>query len=261
MSRAQMTGKNLKLTVAYDGSSYHGFQRQANAMTIQQVLEEALTALMGEPIVIAGSARTDAGVHAYGQTISFRTTGKVPTERIPIAMQGILPRDIAVLDAQHMPDDFHARFSAAGKLYSYRILNSALTDPLQRNYVWQLAKPLDLLAMQDVLRLLVGEQNFAAFQSAGSSAKSPVRTLYAATCDCQGGTLEFRFHGNGFLYHMVRNIVGTIVEVGLGKISPEKFQQIFPDRTAAKLVQQHLRPDCICLRYSTKNLDNPDDIT
>ena len=110
--------KNIKLTVAYDGSGYHGFQRQANAMTVQQVLEEKLTVLMGEPTVIAGAARTDAGVHAYGQTVSFRTQSRVPVDRIPIAMKGLLPSDIAVLDAQEMAENFHARFSATGKLYS-----------------------------------------------------------------------------------------------------------------------------------------------
>ena len=234
MNSMRAPGKNLKLTVAYDGSGYHGFQRQANALTVQQVLEETLTALMGEPIIIAGAARTDAGVHAYGQTVSFRTTSRVPTDRIPVAMQGMLPRDIAVLDAQEMPDIFHARFAATGKLYSYRILNSAVTDPLQRNYVWQVAKPLDLAAMQTVLQQIIGEHHFGAFQSTGSSAKNPVRTLYDATCTCQGTLLEFRFHGNGFLYHMVRNIVGTVVNVGIGKILPDAFQQIFAGQDRRK---------------------------
>lgn len=234
MSSVQTDTKNLKLTVAYDGSGYHGFQRQANALTVQQVLEEALTVLMGQRIVIAGSARTDTGVHAYGQTISFRTQSRVPVDRIPIAMQGVLPRDIAVLDAQEMADSFHARFSATGKLYKYRILNSAAPDPVQRNYVWQVPKPLDLAAMQTVLHQIVGEHNFGAFQSSGSSAKSPIRTLYDATCSRQGELLEFQFHGNGFLYHMVRNIVGTVVDVGSGKILPETFQQIFAGQDRRK---------------------------
>ena len=226
--------KNIKLTVAYDGSGYHGFQRQANAMTVQQVLEEKLTVLMGEPTVIAGAARTDAGVHAYGQTVSFRTQSRVPVDRIPIAMKGLLPSDIAVIDAQEMAENFHARFSATGKLYSYRILNSAAPDPVQRNYVWQVPKSLDVAAMKTALLQIVGEHNFAAFQSAGSSAKSPIRTLYEATCSCQGEILEFRFHGNGFLYHMVRNIVGTVVDVGLGKTLPEAFLRIFTGQDRRK---------------------------
>ena len=234
MSVRSIQGKNLKLTVAYDGSAYHGFQRQANAMTVQQVLEETLTALLGEAIVVAGAARTDAGVHAYGQVISFRTNSRVPVERIPIAMQGMLPRDIAVLDAQEVDAAFHARFAATGKLYRYRILNSPAPDPLQRNYVWQMPRAVEVPAMQNALQYLVGEHHFGAFQSAGSSAKNPVRTLYAATCTSQGEILEFHFHGNGFLYHMVRNIVGTVVDVGTKKISLTDFQRIFDGRDRRK---------------------------
>jgi tRNA pseudouridine38-40 synthase len=234
MSVRSLQGKNLKLTVAYDGSAYHGFQRQANAMTVQQVLEEALTALLGESIVVAGAARTDAGVHAYGQVISFRTNSRVPVERIPIAMQGMLPSDIAVIDAQEANAAFHARFAATGKLYRYRILNSPVPDPLQRSYVWQMPRTIELSEMQTALQYIVGEHHFGAFQSAGSSAKNPVRTLYDATCMRQGETLDFHFHGNGFLYHMVRNIVGTLVDVGTKKISLTDFQRIFDGRDRSK---------------------------
>ena len=223
-------GKNLKLTVAYDGSAYHGFQRQANAVTVQQVLEETLSVLCGESIVVAGAARTDAGVHAYGQVVSLRTNSRVPTDRVPAALRSMLPRDIAVVEAEEMEDDFHARFSATGKLYSYRILNSPRPDPLQRNYCWQIAKPLNVAAMQSVMTQLVGEHHFGAFQSSGSSAKHPVRTLYTANCSQHGELLEFQLHGNGFLYHMVRNIVGTIVDVGTGKLSADEFQRIFVGR-------------------------------
>ena len=223
-------GKNLKLTVAYDGSAYHGFQRQANAVTVQQVLEETLSALFGESIVVAGAARTDAGVHAYGQVVSLRTSSRVPTDRIPAALRSMLPRDIAVVEAEEMEGNFHARFSATGKLYSYRILNSPRPDPLRRNYCWQIGRPLNVATMQSVLAQLVGEHHFGAFQSAGSSAKHPVRTLYTANCFEQGELLEFQLHGNGFLYHMVRNIVGTVAEVGTGKISTDDFQRIFVGR-------------------------------
>ncbi len=234
MSVRSFQGKNLKLTVAYDGSAYHGFQRQANAMTVQQVLEETLTVLLGESIVVAGAARTDAGVHAYGQVISFRTNSRVPVERIPIAMQGMLPRDIAVIDAQEANAAFHARFAATGKLYRYRILNSPVPDPLQRNYVWQMPRAIELPEMQTALQSIAGDHHFGAFQSAGSSAKNPVRTLYDATCTRQGETLDFHFHGNGFLYHMVRNIVGTVVDVGTKKISLTDFQRIFDGRDRRK---------------------------
>ena len=222
--------RNLKLTIAYDGSGYHGFQRQLNALTVQQVLEEKLSALLGETIAVAGSARTDAGVHAYGQVISIRTAGLIPTERISAAARGILPRDIAVLSAAAMPFDFHARFSAIGKLYLYRVLNSQQTDPMLRNYVWQVERELDVDSMNRALNLLVGEHHFGAFQATGSSARNPVRTLYAARCIRQEQLLEFQFHGNGFLYHMVRNIVGTVVDLGAGKISLADFAAIFAGR-------------------------------
>ena len=227
--------RNLKLTIAYDGSAYHGFQRQLNALTVQQVLEEKLAAIMCEPLSIAGSARTDAGVHAYGQVVSFRTSGTIPTERIPAAAGGVLPRDIAVIDAKEMPDSFHARFSACGKLYAYRILHSVIPDPLLRKYVWQVTGELDEITINQALQVLVGEHHFGAFQSSGSSAKNPVRTLYSTHCVRQGDMLEIKFHGNGFLYHMVRNIVGTVVDVGAGKLSRADFEKIFVgrDRRAA----------------------------
>ena len=227
MNKDKRVRRNLKLTVAYDGSRYHGFQRQLNAQAIQQVLEEKLSGLLGETVAVAGAARTDAGVHAYGQVISVRTTGAIPTDRIPAAARGVLPRDIVVLDAEEMPEEFHARFSAIGKLYVYRILNSAPIDPTLRNYVWQIDRPLDVESMNSALQQLVGEHHFGAFQSSGSSARSPIRTLYAAGCVRQDSFIEFRFHGNGFLYHMVRNIMGTAVDLGVGKTSQEDFQRIF----------------------------------
>lgn len=230
MNKEKHAKRNLKLTVAYDGSGYHGFQRQLNSLTVQQVLEEKLSSLMGEPVTVAGAARTDAGVHAYGQVITIRTNGAIPTDRIPAAARGLLPKDIAVLDATEMPDDFHARFSACGKLYVYRILNCASPDPILRSYVWQLDRPLDVETMNQALGLLVGEHDFGAFQSAGSSAKNPVRTLYSAKCIRQYERLEFQVHGNGFLYHMVRNVVGTVVNVGTGKNSLEDFLEIFSSR-------------------------------
>ena len=227
--------RNLKLTIAYDGSGYHGFQRQLNACTVQQVLEEKLSNLLNERIAVAGAARTDAGVHAYGQVVSFWTESAIPTERIPIAMAGVLPRDIAVIDAASMPVNFHARFSSCSKIYLYRIHNTTVPNPLLRNHAWQVHRQLDAEAMHEALQSLAGEHDFSSFQAAGSSARNPVRTLYAVKCERQGNNIEFLFHGNGFLYHMVRNIVGTAVDVGMGKITQADFQSIFSgrDRTVA----------------------------
>ncbi len=255
--------RNLKLIVAYDGSGYHGFQRQLNALTVQQVLEEKLSFLLGETVAVAGAARTDAGVHAYGQVISLRTAGAIPVDRIPAAARGILPPDIAVLSAKTMADDFHARFSATGKTYQYRVLNSALPDPIARNYVWQVERALNVGLMNRALAMLVGENHFGAFQAAGSSARNPVRTLYAAKCERQGEQVEFMFHGNGFLYHMVRNIVGTVVDVGAGKIALTDFAAIFSGRDR-KLAGVTAPPNGLYLKEvfyekPAKNLDNPDD--
>ncbi len=239
--------RKLKLTIAYDGSGYHGFQRQSNALTVQQVLEEKLSCLLDEPIAVAGAARTDTGVHAYGQVISLYTTGTIPTDRIPSAARGVLPRDIVILDAAEMPEEFHARFSAIGKLYIYRILNSIRPDPMMRNYVWQIDRSLDIGKMKLALGLLVGEHHFGAFQATGSSARNPVRTLYAAECARRDSLIEFQFHGNGFLYHMVRNIVGTVVEVGAGKLSLEDFQRIFSGRNR-KAAGATAPPTGLCLK-------------
>ena len=178
--------RNLKLTIAYDGSGYHGFQRQLNACTVQQVLEEKLSNLLNERIAVAGAARTDAGVHAYGQVVSFWTESAIPTERIPIAMAGILPRDIAVVDAASMPMNFHARFSSCSKIYLYRIHNTTVPNPLLRNHAWQVHRQLDSEAMHAALQSLAGEHDFSSFQAAGSSARNPVRTLYAVKCERQG---------------------------------------------------------------------------
>jgi tRNA pseudouridine38-40 synthase len=227
--------RNLKLTVAYDGSGYHGFQRQPNVQTIQQVLEERLSELLQAPITINGAARTDAGVHAYGQVFNFYTNNAIPVERLPVATRGVLPLDIVVLTAQEMPPDFHARFSARGKIYRYLVLNSSQPDPLLRKYAWQIYRPLDAEKIDKALQELVGEHHFGAFQASGSSARNPVRTLFSVRCTRTGDKLEFELHGNGFLYHMVRNIVGTAIEVGSGKFTLQQFQTIFAgrDRCAA----------------------------
>ena len=220
---SQEPQRNIKLTFAYDGSNYHGFQYQKNALSVQQAVEEKLALILGEPVRISGAARTDKGVHAYQQVVTFRSCSRIPVERIPVALNGILPKDIVILTAQVMPGDFHARFSATGKRYCYRILNSPHPDPFERNHAWRIEEPLNVRRMNRAIKTLVGEHNFAAFQATGSAARSPVRTLYKTSCRRQKQWVELEFVGNGFLYHMVRNIVGTLVEVGLRKRSHDSF--------------------------------------
>lgn len=220
--------RNIGLVVAYDGGNYHGFQRQTPPVTaVQNVLERKLSVIFGDEIEMAAAGRTDAGVHAYGQVVNFFTDGTIPVERIVRAANSILPDDIVVKEAFEADEDFSARHSVKSKIYVYRILQGDTPDPFWRNYAWYIRRPLAIEKMQEAMQFLLGEHDFSSFQAAGGTSPSPVRTLYEAACEKKsGGIIEFRFWGNGFLYHMVRNIVGTIADVGLGKISPQEFQQI-----------------------------------
>lgn len=220
--------RTLKLTVAYDGTNYHGFQKQTNALTVQQVLEEKLSLLCGEKIVTAGSGRTDTGVHARGQVVSLTTSGSIPLENLLKACAGILPKDIVLWQAEEADEGFHARYSACWKRYCYRIVQNKHADPFLRNYVWQMREYLRLEAMQEAAQLLLGTHDFSFFRSAGSVQSSPVKTIYRAEwLPKEQGELEFCIEGNGFLYHMVRNIVWHLVEVGKGTKSIAEFKSEF----------------------------------
>lgn len=222
--------RTLKLTIAYDGTAYHGFQWQANALSVQQVLEERLAKIFGHPVRVGGAGRTDAGVHAYGQVISLKTTGAIPVERVVLAARGVLPDDMVVTKAEEMAADFHARFSAKGKVYLYRLYIGEAPDPFRRNYAWHMAGRSDAAAMNDAVQVIVGEHDFSAFRGAGGAAKSPVRTILAASCRQDGDMIEFSFRGTGFLYHMVRNLVGTLVDVGLGRMTAADFAAVLASR-------------------------------
>lgn len=220
--------RTLKLTFAYDGTNYHGFQRQQNALTVQQVIEEKLSWLCGEAITVAGSGRTDTGVHARGQVVSLTTNGRIPACNLVRASVGLLPPDIVLRQAEEVSSGFHARYSACWKRYCYRIVQSEIADPFLRNYAWQLQQPLQLDLLQQAAQLLVGTHDFSFFRSAGSVQNSPVKTVYRAEWRQQEqGGLEFCIEGNGFLYHMVRNIVWNLVAVGKGAKSLPTFQQEF----------------------------------
>ncbi|WP_425059839.1 tRNA pseudouridine synthase A [Sporomusa carbonis] len=228
--------RNIKLTLAYDGTAYHGFQRQANAVTIQQLVEERLAKIFGHQLKLTGAARTDAGVHAYGQVVNFFTQGTIPAERIPLAAKGLLPPDIVVVAASDAAPEFHARYSAHSKRYRYRLLNTKLPNPFERNYAWHFTAGLDTALMHQAAQALVGTHDFSAFRATGGAPVSPVRTIMAASCRNSGDSIiEFEFWGTGFLYHMVRNLVGTLVEVGQHRLTPDGFADILAgcDRSAA----------------------------
>lgn len=219
--------RHLKLTLAYDGSGYNGFQRQKNAVGIQQILEKALSKMFGEEIRIAASGRTDTGVHAEGQVISFSTSGTVPTEKIVQALPSYLPEDIVVWKAEDVAHNFNARYSAIAKRYVYRIIIAETPSPFKRKYAWYLKKPLDVQAMQAAADAILGEHDFAAFRSAGSAPVKTVKNIYKAEwTKSDEQELQFTIEGDGFLYHMVRNLVGAMVRVGNGKISLERFKDI-----------------------------------
>ncbi|HIU63645.1 MAG TPA: tRNA pseudouridine(38-40) synthase TruA [Candidatus Avacidaminococcus intestinavium] len=222
--------KHLKLTVAYDGSNYNGFQRQKNGIGVQQILEKGLTKLFREEITIVASGRTDAKVHARRQVISFATTGKVPTSKIVQAMVSYLPKDIVVLAAEEVSKQFNARYCAVRKRYEYRLLYTKINNPFQRDFRWQIKKEPDLLLLQEVAKVIVGEHDFAAFRSAGSSAQTTVRTIYKADWIRHKNEYIFTIEGNGFLYKMVRNIVGAMMKVGWSEITVEDFKLILAAR-------------------------------
>lgn len=222
--------RKIKLVVSYDGTAYHGFQRQANALTIQEVLEERLAKIFGHPITITGAGRTDAGVHAYGQVVSFLTTGSIPVHKIPLAAKSVLPSDIVVLHAEMVAPEFHARKSAKSKIYVYRLYLHDMPSPFYRNYAWHINRALEICDMHEAAQILVGTHDFSAFRAAGGEAVNPVRTILEASCSRQGDMAEFTFWGTGFLYHMVRNLVGTLVDVGLGKITAGDFARILKSR-------------------------------
>lgn len=223
--------RTLKLTVQYDGSPYVGWQRQAEGTSIQGLLEEALAPIEGSPVTVHGAGRTDAGVHALAQVASVRLTASLDEQTLRRALNAVLPPDVRVTEVEQAADDFHARFSARGKVYEYRIVNAPFVSPFLYRYAWHIVPRLDLDAMRTGAAALVGRHDFAAFQGAGSSAATTERTIERLEWEDQGsGQLTLRVHGDGFLRHMVRNIAGTLVEVGLGRWQASRVAEILGSR-------------------------------
>jgi tRNA pseudouridine38-40 synthase len=230
--------RTLKLTLQYDGTDYVGWQRQIAGVSIQGLLEEALERFEGSPVTVHGAGRTDAGVHALGQVASVSLNAGIDTHTLARALNAILPAGVRVLGVDEMPADFHARFSAVGKVYEYRIVNAPIVSPFVHRYAWHVIPPLDLDAMREGAAMLVGAQDFAAFQGSGSDVLSTERTVRSIAWEDGGGydlPLIMRIEGDGFLRHMVRNIVGTLVEVGLGRWTADRVAEIRAslDRTQA----------------------------
>lgn len=220
--------RNIRLVVEYDGTCYHGFQTQDDPSlpTIQGELERAIGTVCREEVRVIASGRTDAGAHAIGQVVNFPTCSTVPTERFPAALNSVLPLDIRTKEADLVPPDFHARFDALAKTYNYIVDNRPLRSVFWRNYAYHVPMPLELGQMQQAASLLVGNQDFASFQTSGSSAKTSVRTIYHLRIEEERGFITFSIRANGFLYNMVRNIVGTLLEVGKGRVPVREMPEI-----------------------------------
>ena len=224
--------KNIKLILDYDGSQYHGWQRQSNGISIQEVIEEKLETMVGAPVKLFASGRTDAGVHAINQVCNFTTRSNIAPDAIKRGLNSLLPDGIHVKAAEYAPVEFHARYSARSKSYEYRILNQKDPDIFLRRYLWHISLPLDLEEMAKCLSVLKGTHDFSSFRSSGSENTNPVRTISRAELHGpdEDEILRIVIEADGFLRHMVRNIVGTVVDAGLGKIGVDRFREILASK-------------------------------
>ena len=227
--------KRVKLIVAYDGTAYHGWQVQPNAVTVEGVLNEKLTGLLGEEITVTGASRTDAGVHSLGNVAVFDTETRIPADKISYALNQRLPEDIRIQKSEEVAPDWHPRHCESRKTYEYRIYRAEFPMPVKRLYTYFTYRPLDVGKMREAAAFLEGEHDFKSFCQTGAQVESTVRTVYSVNVEEQGSELVIRVSGNGFLYNMVRIIAGTLMEVGLGKRAPESMGELLAarDRSAA----------------------------
>ena len=222
--------KNIALRLRYDGSRYHGWQVQKNAITVAQTMEEALAKVCGERVKLTGCGRTDAGVHALRYCANFHSDCSVPVDRMPLALNSRLPDDIAVVDAVEVPDDFNAIGSCVKKEYVYKILNSRIPDPFLADRVCFYPQRLDISLMQAAARAFEGTHDFKAVRSEGTQTKTTVRTVYWCRAEKDGDLITVSICANGFLYNMCRAMVGTMVYASYGKLIPEEIPALLEKR-------------------------------
>lgn len=227
--------RNIKLTVAYDGTDYKGWQAQNNGLTVQAVIEDAALKVFKRKSHICGAGRTDAGVHAKGQIAHFKTSSKIPTERIPKALNSFLPGDVVITQAQEVSLDFHAQFSAKSKHYRYYIFNSSHKDPFKERYSWRVPYKLNIFLMKKEAKILLGKHDFKSFQARDKRQRPSIREIFNITIKKRKQFFVIDIEGDGFLYNMVRNVVGTLVEIGRGYFPPGKMKDVLnkKDRTIA----------------------------
>ena len=222
--------KRLVITIEYDGTHFHGWQVQPGLRTVQREMEGALTRMMGSAIRVSASGRTDAGVHALAQVAHCDVPKMIPPENVALGLNSLLPRDVRVADCGWAPAGFHARFSASGKKYRYLVLNRKTPTALLRNRVWHVRRPLDLEKMREGSLYLVGEKDFFSFRSSGDPGTT-VREMRDISIQRDGDFVTVLFEANGFLKHMVRNIMGALVEVGSGRMEPVDLKRLLDARS------------------------------
>ncbi len=219
--------KNFKLTIEYDGSAYHGWQRQKSEQTIQGEIEKAIITMTGQQVNLTGSGRTDAGVHAFGQTANFHCNTELTPEAFQGGLNSLLQDDIVIKESIPVDDTFHARYNAKSKTYRYHILNRRIPSAICRRYAWYIRKKLDIGSMQSAINHLIGTHDFKAFEGTGSPRSHTTRSVIEATLsEGDENRIVFMIKADGFLKFMVRNIVGTLVDVGFNKITPDDFVKI-----------------------------------
>jgi tRNA pseudouridine38-40 synthase len=229
-ARQSIDKRNIRLTIAFEGTAYHGWQIQDGSPTLQGLLSEAIARITGERPTLTGSGRTDAGTHARGLVANFFTGSRIAPAQLVRALNSVLPRDVRVLSARQAPPGFHARRDAFSKVYRYQIyLGPVMAPHLAREY-FHFPYPVDIPKMLDAARLFVGEHDFASFAKTAASSKNTVRRIFRCELRKRGLRLLLTVEGNGFLHHMVRNMAGTLLEVGRGSISPDDFQALFVKR-------------------------------
>jgi len=247
-----MPARYIKLTIQYDGSAYHGWQIQPGQRTIQGVLTEAIEKLIGGEVRVFGASRTDAGVSALGQVALVQIDSAIPVENLARAITGRLPGDIAAAEAVEVPQGFDLIGAVKSKLYRYTIFTGRVRPVMQIRHCWHLPTKLDVTAMAEAAKMLVGKKDFKSFASAADKRENSVRTIFRCDVTCEDDWVYVDVEGDGFLYNMVRNIVGTLVEVGVGRMPSEKIAEILEakDRTAAGPIAPAAGLCLMCVKYA-----------
>lgn len=244
--------KNIKLTIEYDGTKYHGWQIQSNVTTVQGVVMRAIHGLTGEKINLIGCSRTDVGVHAFGQVANFTTESGIPPDRFSYALNRMLPEDIVIKNSEEVSGDFHSRYCAKGKTYKYLFYNSTFPSAILRNRAYHVSHELNVEAMKQSAHHFLGTHDFSAFRASGSDAKTSERTITELLLSENKDTVEMTITGDGFLYNMVRIIAGTLTEVGAGKLKPADIPGIIESRdrrSAGRTAPSH-GLYLVCIHYN-----------